>query len=181
MYTHPPFPFPLLCLVARPPVGTKRAPIKRRHGLIRRPNLHLNKEGLHVVAIRARRCRPIRGRPGVFPTEHIIHFFPLQLHGLADFLGDGRNIGAGLAAKPKADLPKLHEQQVRADGTELHGLEGAQERWSSVVGRLNGRQDTPRSKQKSHTKQRHPRPRQAPRPCVEMERVAGEWCECLDR
>lgn len=77
MYTHPPlFPF-FSCLVARPPVGTKCAPIKRRHGLIRRPNLHLNKESLHIVAIRARGRRAIRGRPGVFPTEDIIHLFPL--------------------------------------------------------------------------------------------------------
>jgi len=135
MYTHPPFPLPL-CLVAGPPVGAERAPIKRRHGLIRRPNLHLNKESLHVVAIRASRRRPIRSRPSVFPTEDIIYLFPLQLHGLADFLGDGRNVGAGLAAKPKPDLSELHEQEVGADGTKLHGLGWSGRLWRLVVGRL---------------------------------------------
>ena len=166
MYTHPPlFPF-FSCLVARPPVGTKRAPIKRRHGLIRRPNLHLNKESLHVVAIRARGRRAIRGRPGVFPTEDIIHLFPLQLHGLADFLGKGRNVGAGLATKPEADLPELHEQEIGADGTKLHGLGWSGRLMEACGGEAKlGRQDTI-SREQKRCKATPPRPRRAERPCV---------------
>ena len=60
--------------------------------------------------------------PGFRTAEHIVDFFPLEVHLLLEGLVDDEDVRAGLAEESEIGRRLLRQQQVRTSRAEQHSL-----------------------------------------------------------
>lgn len=115
------------CSVLPPLVPALGTLVEGGHGFVGRADLDLHEVGARAGAAGALGVNLVYVFPGLLASEHVVHFFPLQLHLLLELLVEHEDVGARLAEEAEVRYSFLDEQQVRAGRAEEHrGLLGSE-------------------------------------------------------
>jgi hypothetical protein len=96
--------------------------VKDTHGFIGRPNLHLHKVRLAVIASRTNCHRPIHILPGSSSSENVVHHFAFRIGLDCSRLGDIARVRTSQAEKlidwVRFSITDLQKRSIQ--GTEPH-------------------------------------------------------------